>query len=142
MHTICGPGVFNINNDMRILFLRLMGAKVGKNVRVGKTFFRNFGEYDLLHMEDGVAVDDAVVRAQVLDSGMMVFAPIVIQEGSSVCMKTVIVPGAEIPPDTHIGPLSSSHEIADSAPHYKSYCRPLFPAPKPWVLRRVLPETL
>ena len=133
MHIVCGPGFFSYNNTTRIWFLRLMGAKVGRNVKVAKTFLKNFGEYDLLTLADDVAIDDAVVRAQVMDSGLMVFAPITIGKGSSVCMKTVIVPGAEVPPDTHIGPLSSSHEIADSAPHYKSYCRPLFPAPKPWV---------
>lgn len=56
--------------------------------------------------------------------------PIEISDNCSIGLKSVISSGAVLPPDTHIGPLSSSHEMElDSDPVFRTYCRPTYDPP-------------
>ena len=59
----------------------------------------------------------------------MILLPIVIGEKCSVGIKSIVAPGAILPSNTDIGPLSSSHELQDANVKNKQYCRPLFPQP-------------
>lgn len=54
-----------------------------------------------------------------------------IKLGKNVCMgvRSVVAPGARIPDDTYLGPLSSSYELQDAHKDNKNYCRPTFAAP-------------
>jgi acetyltransferase-like isoleucine patch superfamily enzyme len=105
------------------LYLRLMGIKLGRNVKIGKG--TSISQFDLVTIEDGVVLDDCLVRPFGLEKNHFVLLPIIIGRRSSIGAKSTIAPGAVIPPDTHVGPLSSSHELEDSSPKNKEYCRPL-----------------
>lgn len=59
----------------------------------------------------------------------MILLPIVIGDHCSVGVKSIIAPGAIVASNTHLGPLSSSHEISDANIKNKQYCRPTFPKP-------------
>ena len=54
---------------------------------------------------------------------------VLIGENSSVSMKVVITPGSSLPPNTCLGPLSSSYELEDARPEYRHYCRTTFRSP-------------
>ena len=55
--------------------------------------------------------------------------PIVIGHGSSVGAKTTVEAGAIIPPNTHVGPLSSTRELEDAKEENRKYGRPLNQGP-------------
>jgi acetyltransferase-like isoleucine patch superfamily enzyme len=44
-------------------------------------------------------------------------------------VKCAIAPGSDLPEDTCLGPLSSSHEVEDASPDYRNYCRTAFASP-------------
>lgn len=61
--------------------------------------------------------------------------PIVIGESCCVGVKSVLAGGTQLPPNTCLGPLSSSHEAAvDADPMYRQYCRPTYPSPPAWMV--------
>ena len=113
------------------LYLRLMGIKIGRNVKIGRG--TSISQFDLVTIEDGVVLDDCLIRPFGLEKNHFILLPIIIGKRSSVGAKSTLAPGAVIPPDTHIGPLSSSHELEDSNYKNMEYCRPLLPGP-PWYL--------
>ncbi|KAJ3030794.1 hypothetical protein HDV00_008707 [Rhizophlyctis rosea] len=109
---IFGVGIFLWFDWSKILYLRLMGAKVGKNMRYIKT---NFGEYDLINIGDDCTFDTVRVRPFAMKHGRMVLAPITIGENCTFNMKTTLASGANIPGETVLPPLSSTYDLPDPA---------------------------
>ena len=72
-----------------------------------------------------LVLDECLIRAVTLEKKHLVLLPIIIGQGSSVGAKTTVEAGAIIPPNTHLGPLSSSHELDDAKDENKKYCRSL-----------------
>lgn len=108
-------------------FLIFEGAQIGKNVSIHSK--AKLGQPDLLIIGDNVCIDDATVRPFGLEEGHMILLPIVIGDQCSLGVKSIVAPGAILASNSHIGPLSSSHEINDANINNKQYCRPSFPQP-------------
>ncbi|KAI9149614.1 putative NRPS-like protein biosynthetic cluster [Paramyrothecium foliicola] len=106
--SICGKGVFGLNDTTNNLYCRLMGAKVGRNVK-----FRgcNLGEWDLLDLRDGSSGNKCVCRPFAVEgNASMYLGRIVIGENASVGLTTIVAPGTEVLANAHLGPNSSSWE--------------------------------
>eukprot|EP00462_Mataza_sp_D1_P022772 CAMPEP_0175134990 /NCGR_PEP_ID=MMETSP0087-20121206/8473_1 /TAXON_ID=136419 /ORGANISM="Unknown Unknown, Strain D1" /LENGTH=1756 /DNA_ID=CAMNT_0016417589 /DNA_START=57 /DNA_END=5323 /DNA_ORIENTATION=- len=132
---VCGRGMFLWHPSLLRRYYKLMGAKIGYNVKLSKG--TKISEFDLVQIKDDVALDNCLVRPFCLDKGGMMLKHIQVGEGVRVCAKSTIAPGAYIPDDTCIGPLSSSYELEDAREENENYCRPLFPSP-PFLLKLFL----
>ena len=130
---IMGKGYFRddlpvIGPHMVRMYYSLMGAKIGKNVKIHKD--AKIGQADLLTIGDNVAIDNCIIRPFALEEGHFVLLPIEIGNNCSIGLKSVVTAGSILPSDTHIGPLSSSYESeTDSDPMNRQYCRPTYPSP-------------
>ncbi|KAL7951139.1 hypothetical protein V8C42DRAFT_138958 [Trichoderma barbatum] len=128
--SICGKGFFNTNESTERLYYRLMGAKIGKNVKITGT---TLGEWDLLDIRDSAILTHCSCRPFAAEGNTsMYLGRIVIGENASIGVSSIIAPGSIIPPNTCIGPNSSSWELEDAAEE----SRDLSPiqAPKPHIL--------
>lgn len=106
---------------MRRLYLRLLGARVGRDVHVEK--LATLGEFDLLDLGDRCRIDNAVVRGFCVEkNGYFTLAPITIGEGAIINTFTQISPGAIIAPGAVYGPHASSHDEPLDA-RYANYNR-------------------
>jgi acetyltransferase-like isoleucine patch superfamily enzyme/acyl carrier protein len=130
--SITGRGIFN--NDVPIIgqylvtiYYRLLGAKIGNNVKINTN--SKLGQYDLLEIGDNVNIDASLIRPFSLEAGHFVLLPIKIGKNCTICLKSSIAAGSEIPDNTCIGPASSSHELDDAHPKYRKYCRQVFQSP-------------
>ena len=127
---ICGRGVFNWSNAGSRIYLRLMGAKVGKGVVINTR--ANIGEYDLIELEDNVTLDSkSSVRPFTLDRGTIILEPIRIGSGSSVGLRSVVAPGARVMANSSIGPQSSSYAVDDHITSNDQFNTTLFAGPRP-----------
>jgi len=129
---IFGKGYFAgsmpiFGNSMLVLYYRMLGAKIGRNVKISKG--SQLGQPDLVDVGDDVIFDDAVVRPFSLEERHMVLLPIKIGNSCSVGARSVVASGTTLPDNTHIGPQSSSHELGDAVVSNRKYCRPLFSQP-------------
>src|SRR5262249_25798972 len=60
IHRSAGKGLFALHPSLTILYYRLLGAKIGKNVFIDpKT---KLGEYDMLTFQDGCRIDKSHIR--------------------------------------------------------------------------------
>lgn len=110
--SICGKGFFNMNENMKIIYYRLMGAKIGKNVQITGT---SVGEWDLLDIRDGATLSRCMCRPFAVEGNTsMYLGRIVIGENASVGEASIIAPGAAVPANACIGPNSSSWELDDA----------------------------
>ncbi|KAH6607917.1 hypothetical protein Trco_004230 [Trichoderma cornu-damae] len=128
--SICGKGVFNINDHTKCVYYRLMGVKIGKNVKIAGTAL---GEWDLLDIRDGATLTRCVCRPFAVEGNTsMYLGRIVIGDNASIGLSSIVAPGAVVPPNTCIGPNSSSWELGDAAEENRG----LSPgqAPKPHIL--------
>lgn len=111
------------------LYYRMLGAHIGKNVRISSD--AKFGEMDLLTLKDGCAVDDALVRGFCVErDGYFRLDKIVIGKKAVINTYTQLSPGAIIQDGAVYGPHASSHD----EPSHKSsaaYNRALFKSPHP-----------
>jgi acetyltransferase-like isoleucine patch superfamily enzyme len=110
----------------------VQGASIGSNVRIHKRAI--LGQADLLAIGDNVVIEEATVLPFGLEEGHMVLLPIVIGDRCSVGVKSTLAPGSVLVSGTHIGPLSSSHELQDAEGRNIKYCRPAFPSPPVWLM--------
>jgi hypothetical protein len=74
----------------------------------------------------------------VLVQGHFVLLPITIKRNSCIGLKCSVHAGAVVPPNTYMGPLTSSHETNSPGgdqqkPQNRRYCRPTY-TPPPWYL--------
>ncbi|RFU73963.1 peroxisomal-coenzyme a synthetase [Trichoderma arundinaceum] len=128
--SICGKGFFNINDSTKRLYFRLMGAKIGRNVKIAGTAL---GEWDLLDIRDGATLTRCTCRPFAVEGNTsMYLGRIVIGENASIGLSSIVAPGAVVPPNTCIGPNSSSWELEDADEENRN----LSPsqAPKPHIL--------
>jgi len=110
----CGQGFFRSNQFLHRLRLRLLGASIRGSCMINYEAGERFIEGDLLTMEEGVLMDASGLKCAALDSGYLVLAPIILERHSSVCTRTVIVPGTVFPAEASLGPATSSHELQDA----------------------------
>ena len=134
---IMGKGFFRddlpiVGTSLLRLYYVLMGAQIGDRVKIHKN--AKLGQADLLRIGDDVLIDEAIIRPFSVEEGHFVLLPIVIGDRSSIGIKSAVAAGAELPPDTCLGPLSSSHEAEDSKAHFRDYARPGFIGPPAYLI--------
>lgn len=111
--TVSGVGIFRHFNWSRVLYYRLLGATIGKNVTISA--HATLGEWDLLELGDGTNLDGCICRPFAGERNTsMYLGRITLGKNCHVGMKSIVAAGATIPDDTCIGPNSSSWEINDS----------------------------
>ncbi|KAN0101457.1 acetyl-CoA synthetase-like protein [Hyaloscypha variabilis] len=127
---ICGKGVFQYLEETRILYYRLLGARIGKGVTIEKGTV--LGEFDLLDIGDNVRLDKCVCRPFAVEvNTSMYLGRITIGANSNIGLKSHTAAGSTIPPDTFIGANSSSYEMDDAAEFNNSR------KPKPHILTKL-----
>lgn len=105
--------MFRHFNATRVLYYRLLGAKIGKGVTIepGVTL----GEYDLLDIGDNVTLDRCIVRPFAVERNTsMYLGKITIGENSSVGLKAHVAAGHTVPPNRTIGSNGSSYQLDDN----------------------------
>ncbi|ESK93312.1 amp-dependent synthetase and ligase [Moniliophthora roreri MCA 2997] len=106
---MAGRGVFAIHPELELWYYRLLGAKIGRNVRIDS--HARLGEFDLITIGDGCRIDNALVRGFCVErEGYFRLAPIVIEGNVVVNTYTQISPGSTISKGAVYGPHSSSLE--------------------------------
>ncbi|TWU78934.1 putative secondary metabolism biosynthetic enzyme [Metarhizium rileyi] len=132
--SVSGKGWFGLNDATQTWYCKLMGAKIGRNVKLAGA---GLGEWDLLDLRDDVVLSHCICRPFAVEGNTsMYLGKITIGERSSVGISSIVAAGTEIPPNTCIGPNSSSWELQD-ADESNRYLSPNA-APKPHWLLRVL----
>ncbi|KAJ7780297.1 AMP-dependent synthetase and ligase [Mycena maculata] len=128
---IAGRGIFSMHPSLEILYFRLLGARIGRNVRIEKG--AKLGEYDLLTFRDGCRVDTALIRGFCVErEGYFRLDNIVIGEKAIINTFTQISPGAVINPSTVYGPHASSRD-PPSPRAYAAFNRTLIQEPSSWL---------
>jgi len=109
---ICGMGMFRHFNWSRVLYYRLLGATIGKNVTISP--HATLGEWDLLEIGDGSNLDACICRPFACERNTsMYLGRIVLGKDCHVGMKSIVAAGTELPDHSSIGPNSSSWEVKD-----------------------------
>ncbi|OSD06234.1 acetyl-CoA synthetase-like protein [Trametes coccinea BRFM310] len=104
-----GRGVFALHPSLEAMYLRMLGARIGKDVRIDSR--AKLAEFDLLTLHDGCRIDNALVRGFCVErDGCFRLDPIVIGRGATVNTYTQVAPGAMIPDGAVYGPHASSHD--------------------------------
>ncbi|KAF7353532.1 Acetyl-CoA synthetase-like protein [Mycena sanguinolenta] len=122
---ISGRGIFSMHPSLEILYYRLLGARIGKGVRISK--HARLGEYDLLTFSDGCVVDKALIRGFCVErEGFFTLDRISIGKYAMVNTYTQISPGAAVPDGSVFGPHASSYDASapESFTAYNSFMIP------------------
>ncbi|RPD65127.1 acetyl-CoA synthetase-like protein [Lentinus tigrinus ALCF2SS1-6] len=129
---ILGRGIFSMHPSLEIIYYRLLGARIGKDVYIDPK--ARLAEYDLLTLHDGCRIDNALVRGFCVErEGCFRLEPIVIGRGATVNTYTQLAPGAVIPDGATYGPHASSHDQPSPDGHAQ-YNRASMPQPH-WALK-------
>lgn len=79
-----------------LLFYRLMGMKIGRNVYINSTAI---ADPSMIELEDGVTIGgSASVIAHRSQGGRLVLEPVRIRQGATIGMRAIIMGGTEIGP--------------------------------------------
>ncbi|CAL6342202.1 predicted protein [Bathycoccus prasinos] len=106
---MCGLGVFKTNSQTFTLYMRLMGANIGRNVSVSPS--TDIAEFDLITINNGATIDEiAKVRAFEARRGGMRLSPVYIGENATVCVHAIIGPGGIVPANATLPPYTSWRE--------------------------------
>jgi len=106
---MCGMGIFKTNAQTFTMYMRLMGANIGRNVSVSP--LADIAEFDLITINNGATVDEiAKVRAFEARRGGMRLSPVYIGENATVCVHSVIGPGGIVPANSTLPPYTSWRE--------------------------------
>lgn len=109
---ICGQGLFNQTEYTHCMYLRMMGAKIGRNVSLKGV---QTGEWDLLEIGDNAVLERCVVRPFAGERNTtMYLGRICIGNNATVGISSIVAPGTNVPHNMCIGANSSSWE-ADGA---------------------------
>ncbi|KAH9945157.1 acetyl-CoA synthetase-like protein [Epithele typhae] len=132
MLRVSGRGIFASHPFLEVLYYRMLGAKIGRDVVIDSR--ARLGECDLLTLHDGCRIDNALVRGFCVErDGCFRLDPIVVGRGATVNTYTQLAPGAVIPDGATYGPHASSHD--DPSPdRHAQYNRAALPQPK-WYLK-------
>ncbi|KAL4982610.1 hypothetical protein BDW68DRAFT_182381 [Aspergillus falconensis] len=137
---ISGKGVYNYFDTTRNLYYRLLGCHIGRNVTIHQS--ASLGEYDLVHLEDNVVLENCIVRPFAVERNTsMLLQPITIGSGSQIGLRTVVAPGSTLPPNTYLGPNSSSWELDSADEANKDLNSANIPGPH-WLLSLIFVEPL
>lgn len=109
---VCGKGFFSANDTTKRLYCRLMGARIGRGVKLSGVAL---GEWDLVDIRDDAVLTRCVCRPFAAEGNTsMYLGRIVVGEKCSIGVSSIISAGSVIPPNTCIGPNSSSWELDDA----------------------------
>ncbi|KAF5981974.1 coenzyme A synthetase [Fusarium bulbicola] len=128
---ICSKGFFDANEATERIYCRLMGAKIGRNVKLeGATI----GEWDLIEIGDDCNLTKCICRPFAAEGNTsMYLGRITIGGNCSVGVSSIIAPGTTMPPDTCLGFNSSSWEMQDASEEYRDQLPSEKPKPH-WLL--------
>ena len=133
---VAGMGIWGTFNWSRVLYYRLLGAKIGKHVTLNKG--ATLGEYDLLTIEDGVVLERCTVRPFAAERNTsMYLGKITLRVDSTVGLGSIVAAGASVPPNTCIGPNSSSWEADEAEEGNRSLASSTIPGTH-WLLNIAL----
>ena len=111
---VAGRGVFAMHPALIRLYMRLLGAKVGKNVQVND--HARLGEYDLLHIGDNCQIDKALVRGFCVErDGYFRLGRISIGQNTTINTYTQLAPGTVVADGQVLGPHASSYDSPSDA---------------------------
>ncbi|KAJ6465986.1 AMP-dependent synthetase and ligase [Mycena vulgaris] len=111
---VAGRGIFSMHPSLEILYFRLLGAHIGKNVRIYNG--ARLGEFDLLTFRDGCLVDAALIRGFCVErEGHFTLDRIVVGRNAVINTYTQIAPGALIPDNLVYGPHASCRDAPSPA---------------------------
>ncbi|KAL9570946.1 hypothetical protein ACKAV7_005283 [Fusarium commune] len=128
---ICGKGFFDTNEMTERIYCRLMGAKIGRNVKIEGAAV---GEWDLIEVGDDCNLTKCICRPFAAEGNTsMYLGRITIGSNCSIGMSSIIAPGTNMPPDTCLGFNSSSWEMQDASEEYRDQLPSEKPKPH-WVL--------
>ncbi|CZR40482.1 uncharacterized protein FPRO_05382 [Fusarium proliferatum ET1] len=128
---ICGKGFFDANEMTERIYCRLMGAKIGRNVKLEGAAI---GEWDLIEIGDDCNLTKCICRPFAAEGNTsMYLGRITIGSNCSVGMSSIIAPGTTMPPNTCLGFNSSSWEMQDASEEYREQLPSEKPKPH-WVL--------
>ncbi|KAJ3545853.1 hypothetical protein NM208_g2308 [Fusarium decemcellulare] len=128
--SVCGSGFFSLTETTNILYYRLMGAKIGRKVKLDDD--AQLGEYDLLDIRDGATLSKCVCRPFAVEANThMYLAPIIIGRNASVGLSSVIAPGSVVPNEVCLGPNSSSWEMQDADESFRDVSATRAPTLRP-----------
>ncbi|KAG7435493.1 putative peroxisomal-coenzyme A synthetase [Fusarium oxysporum f. sp. raphani] len=128
---ICGKGFFDANEMTERIYCRLMGAKIGRNVKLEGAAL---GEWDLIEVGDDCNLTKCICRPFAAEGNTsMYLGRITIGSNCSVGMSSIVAPGTNMPPDTCLGFNSSSWEMQDASEEYRDQLPSEKPKPH-WVL--------
>ncbi|KAI8093662.1 uncharacterized protein BX664DRAFT_261054 [Halteromyces radiatus] len=138
VNRIAGRGIFKMNPTWYCWYLRMMGAKVGRNCWID--IHADIQEFDLVTIGDGCCFDNCSVRPFSLSKGNMNLSEVVIGNNCVVGLKSIVASGSHLPSGTVMGPLTSSHSNdvkTGGSAHidtpegmaYADLCRTNFPQP-------------
>ncbi|EXL60860.1 hypothetical protein FOCG_00135 [Fusarium oxysporum f. sp. radicis-lycopersici 26381] len=128
---ICGKGFFDANEMTERIYCRLMGAKIGRNVKLDGAAL---GEWDLIEVGNDCNLTKCICRPFAAEGNTsMYLGRITIGSNCSVGMSSIVAPGTNMPPDTCLGFNSSSWEMQDASEEYRDQLPSEKPKPH-WVL--------
>jgi acetyltransferase-like isoleucine patch superfamily enzyme len=123
-----GRGVFAMHPALLRLYMRLLGARVGKNVEVSE--LARLGEYDLLQIGDNCQIDKALVRGFCVErDGYFRLGRISIGRNAVINTYTQLAPGTVVADGQVLGPHASSYDSPSDA-SYATYSRTAAPRPQ------------
>lgn len=109
---ICGKGFFSTNETTKRMYCRMMGARIGKGVKLAGA---SLGEYDLLDIHQDASLTGCVCRPFAAEGNTsMYLGRITIGENASIGISSIVAAGSNIPSNACIGPNSSSWEVDDA----------------------------
>ena len=127
-----GRGIFSMHPSLEIIYYRMLGARIGKGVKIDPQ--AKLAEFDLLTLHDDCRIDNSLIRGFCVErDGCFRLDPIVIGRGAVVNTYTQIAPGAAIPDGATYGPHASSHDDPSPDTH-AHYGRGAIPQPH-WALK-------
>ncbi|KAF4611312.1 hypothetical protein D9613_007197 [Agrocybe pediades] len=104
---IAGRGIFSVHPSLTILYYRLLGARIGRDVTLDEN--ATLHECDLITLQDGCRLDTTIIRGfSVERDGCFRLAPVEIGRKAFVNAYTNISPGSRIPDSAIYGPHASS----------------------------------
>lgn len=107
---VSGPGFFGLNDVTYRVFLRLMGARVGKGAKIGRHV--RIADFDCLDVHANATVDDfAHLRAAEVRRGALRVAPVYVGPNATVCTRAIVGPGGSVPAGATLGPYMSWREL-------------------------------
>lgn len=135
LRKMIGRGSWGSNEQTLSLYYRMLGAKIGRNVRISSQ--ADVAEYDLVTIDDDAVVELSTVRAFAIDNGCMILGPVGVGKCSSVGIRAVVAPYTSIPNNCHLAPATSSYELSTNADDDKHLRYNRQALPKPTVLSQI-----